>query len=100
MRLRGKTAIITGGTTGIGRASALLFAREGARIVVTDWREDRSAPVIDEIVQAGGEAVFVQADVSRREDNERMVDACIERYGQLDILFCNAGRFLPKLITE
>jgi NAD(P)-dependent dehydrogenase (short-subunit alcohol dehydrogenase family) len=100
MRLKGKTAIITGGTTGIGRASAALFAREGASVVVTDWRDDRSAPVIDEIAQAGGEGFFFKADVSRREDNERMIDACIERYGKLDILFCNAGRFLPKLITE
>ena len=69
-------------------------------MVVTDWREDRSGPVMEEIEQVGGEGFFVQADVSRREDNERMVDACIERYGKLDILFCNAGRFLPKLITE
>ena len=100
MILQGKTAIITGATTGIGRASAVLFAREGARVVVSDWRADRSAPVLDEINAAGGEAVFVQADVSRREDNERLVDACLDRYGRLDILFCNAGRFLPKLITE
>jgi NAD(P)-dependent dehydrogenase (short-subunit alcohol dehydrogenase family) len=100
MRLRGKTAIITGGTTGIGRASAVLFAREGAQVVVTDWRDNRSGSVMQEIEHAGGEGFFVQADVSRREDNERMIDACIERYGKLDILFCNAGRFLPKLITE
>jgi len=100
MRLKGKTAIITGGTTGIGRASAVLFAREGASVVVTDWRDDRSAPMLEEIAQAGGEGFFFKADVSRREDNERMIDACVERYGKLDILFCNAGRFLPKLITE
>ena len=100
MRLKGKTAIITGGTTGIGRASAVLFAREGAQVVVTDWREDRSGPVMQEIEQVGGEGFFIQADVSRRADNERLVDACIDRFGKLDILFCNAGRFLPKLITE
>jgi NAD(P)-dependent dehydrogenase (short-subunit alcohol dehydrogenase family) len=98
--LQGKTAIITGATTGIGRASAVLFAREGARVVVSDWRADRSVPVLDEIKAAGGEAFFFQADVSRREDNERLVDACVQRYGRLDILFCNAGRFLPKFITE
>ena len=100
MILQGKTAIITGATTGIGRASAVLFAREGARVVVSDWRADRSASVLEEINAAGGEGFFVQADVSRREDNERLVDACLDRYGRLDILFCNAGRFLPKLITE
>jgi len=100
MRLKGKTAIITGGTTGIGRASAVLFAREGAQVMVTDWRDNRSGPVMEEIEQVGVDGFFFQADVSRREDNERMIDACIERYGKLDILFCNAGRFLPKLITE
>src|SRR5438132_2898599 len=100
MRLKGKTAIITGGTTGIGRASAVLFAREGAQVVVTDWRDDRSGPVMKEIAQVGGEGSFFQADVSRRDDNERMIDACLERYGKLDILFCNAGRFLHKPITE
>ena len=100
MRLAGKTAIITGGTTGIGRASAVLFAREGASVVVTDWRDDRSAPVMEEIARTGHEGLFVRADVSRREDNERMIDACIERFGKLDILFCNAGRFLPKLLPD
>lgn len=100
MRLQGKTAIVTGGTTGIGRASAMLFAKEGAQVVLTDWREGRSGPVLDEISNAGGEATFVLCDVSKREDNERMVDLCVERYGRLDILFCNAGRFLHKLITE
>ena len=100
MRLQGKTAIITGGATGIGRASAVLFAREGAQVVITDWREDRSGPVLDEIGGFGGEAIFVRCDVSKREDNERVVDACIERFGKLDILFCNAGRFIHKYITE
>src|SRR5438874_522979 len=100
MRLKGKTAVITGGTTGIGKASAVLFAREGAQVVVTDWRGDRSAPVLEEIEGVGGDGFFVQADVSRRDDNERMIDACLQQYGKVDILFCNAGRFLPKLLTE
>src|ERR1044072_562197 len=100
MRLKSKTAIVTGGTTGIGRASALLFAREGAQVVISDWRNDRSEPVLQEIAQAGGEATVVPADVRSREDTERLVEACVDQYGKLDILFCNAGRFLPKLITE
>jgi NAD(P)-dependent dehydrogenase (short-subunit alcohol dehydrogenase family) len=100
MTLKGKSAIITGGTTGIGRATALLFAREGAQVVIADWRDDRYEPVLSEIRDAGGEAIFVQTDVTRREENERLISACVERFDRLDILFCNAGRFLPKLITE
>src|SRR5215210_8473400 len=100
MRLQGKTAIVTGGTTGIGGASAVLFAKEGAQIVITDYREGRSDPVLEEISGLGGEATFVLCDVSRPEDNARLVNLCIERYKKLDILFCNAGRFIHKLITE
>ena len=100
MRLRGKTAIVTGGTTGIGRASAVLFAKEGAQVVLTDYREGRSDPVLDEISSLRGEATFVLCDVSKPEDNERVVAACVERYGKVDILFSNAGRFIHKLITE
>lgn len=100
MRLQGKTAIVTGGTTGIGRATAVLFAREGAKVVITDYREGRSGPVLEEIGSFGGEATFVLCDVTKREDNERTVAECIERYGKLDILFCNAGRFIHRLITE
>jgi NAD(P)-dependent dehydrogenase (short-subunit alcohol dehydrogenase family) len=96
-RLHNKTAIITGASSGIGQASALLFAREGARVVAVDQREDPA--LIAAISAAGGEAFFVQADVSRRADNERMIERCLERYGRLDILFCNAGINLPKLIT-
>src|SRR5215213_4442843 len=100
MRLKGKIAIVTGGTTGIGRASAVLFAREGAQVVISDWRTDRSEPVIQEVAALGGKALIVQADVSSRSDNERLVETCVERFGRVDILFCNAGRFLPRVITE
>lgn len=97
-RLANKTAIITGATSGIGRATALLFAREGARVVAADLHEDQT--LIAEIERAGGTAIFVQADVSRRADNERLIDRCLEQYGQLDILDCNAGINLPKLVTD
>ena len=97
---RGKVVLITGGSRGLGLVLAREFAREGAQLVIADWRDDRYEPVIGEIESAGGEAIFVQTDVTRREDNERLVNACVERFGRLDILYCNAGRFLPKLITE
>ena len=68
------------------------------------WWSPTGAPtgggVVAEITAAGGEAVFVPTDVSRRADNERLMDACLDRYGRLDILFCNAGINLPKLITD
>ena len=99
-RLKGKTAVITGANSGIGRATARIFAREGVQVVVDDLNEVRGQQVIDEIRWAGGEAAFVRADVGRREDNEAMVDACVELYGKLDSLYCNAGTNLPKLITE
>ncbi len=100
MRLEGKVAIITGGTTGIGLASSVLFAKEGAKVVVSDWRDDRSGPVLKEIARVGGEASFVKCDVSKSKENDALVAECVKLYGKVDILFCNAGRFLHKLITE
>jgi NAD(P)-dependent dehydrogenase (short-subunit alcohol dehydrogenase family) len=98
MRLAGKTAVITGAGSGIGAAAAVLFAQEGARVVVADRQTDQGTAVVAAIMAAGGEAVFVPTDVSRRADNEHLLDACLARYGRLDILFCNAGINLPKLL--
>jgi NAD(P)-dependent dehydrogenase (short-subunit alcohol dehydrogenase family) len=100
MRLSGKAAVITGASTGIGRASALRFAEEGARLVLVDVRDAEGADVAREVERRGGTACFVSGDVGRREDNERALDLCAERYGTLDILFCNAGITLPKLLPE
>jgi meso-butanediol dehydrogenase / (S,S)-butanediol dehydrogenase / diacetyl reductase len=91
-RLAGKAAVITGAASGIGRASALRFAAEGARLVLADLEEPDAATM-----QAGH---FIRTDVRRRRDNERMIDACVERYGRIDILFCNAGVTLPKLLPD
>lgn len=100
MRLEGKAAVITGASTGIGRASALLFAREGARVLLADIQDEEGASVVREVEAAGGTATYLRTDVARREDNERMIDACISRFGRLDILFCNAGVTLPRLLPE
>lgn len=99
-KLEGRAAVITGASTGIGRASALRFAREGARVLVADIQDDEGAATVREIEAAGGTASYLRTDVARREDNERMIDVCIDRYGSLDILFCNAGVTLPRLLPE
>ena len=91
MRLRGKVAIITGGASGIGKATALLFAKEGAKVVVADQNEAGGKETVDHIRSDGGEAIFVRADVTSAEDVQGMVKAAIGAYGKLVILFNNAG---------
>ena len=91
MRLKGKTALITGAANGIGRESALLFAAEGANVVAVDLQEEAGQAVAAEIEAAGGTASFVRADVSSDADSAAMVAAAEERYGALHVLFNNAG---------
>jgi len=91
MRLEGKVALITGASSGIGRESALLFASEGAKVVVADVNDAAGAAVVSEIESAGGAAMYVHADVSKAADAEGMVRAAEERFGKLDVLFNNAG---------
>jgi len=90
-RLEGKVALITGAGSGFGRAASLLFAKEGARVVAVDWAAEGGKETVSTIEDSGVEAAFVQADVSKTEDVKRMVEAAVERFGRLDILFNNAG---------
>jgi NAD(P)-dependent dehydrogenase (short-subunit alcohol dehydrogenase family) len=90
-RLDSKTAIITGAGDGIGRATAILFAKEGAEVLVSDRDEDKGKETLNIIRESGGEASFVKADVSKEEDVKNMVDAAVNNYGKLNVLFNNAG---------
>ena len=90
-RLKNKVAIVTGGGSGIGRATCLLFAREGAKVVVADYVAEGGNETVKQIKTAGGEAVFVQADVSKSADVQNMIGATVRNYGRVDILFNNAG---------
>ena len=91
MRLKDKVALITGGSSGIGRETSLLFAAEGASVVVVDLNDAAGAKVVDEIKAAGGKAVYVHADVSKAADCENMVKVAEQTYGKLNIMFNNAG---------
>jgi meso-butanediol dehydrogenase / (S,S)-butanediol dehydrogenase / diacetyl reductase len=91
MRLDGKVAIITGAAAGIGRASALLFAREGAGIVAVDLDWEGNESLAAEILKAGGRAVAIAGDVSQAADVQRIVSGARAHFGKLDILFNNAG---------
>jgi 3-oxoacyl-[acyl-carrier protein] reductase len=91
MKLRDRVALVTGAGSGIGQATAALFAREGARVAVVDLREDAAKATAQAIEAAGGDALPVVADVSRAADNEAAVAAAVARWGRLDVFFANAG---------
>ena len=86
-RLNGKVAVITGAGSGIGRASALAFAQEGAKVIVSDLYLDAAETVAGDIQGAGGTALALKADVGKEEDIKRMIDTTVETYSGIDILF-------------
>ncbi|MBA7709023.1 2,5-dichloro-2,5-cyclohexadiene-1,4-diol dehydrogenase LinX [subsurface metagenome] len=90
-RIDDKVAVITGAGSGMGRAAAILFAKEGAKVVVGDWVTEGGEETVRMIKEAGGEAIFIKVDVSRTEDVKKMIKAAIDTYGKLDILYNNAG---------
>jgi len=96
MRLQDKVAIITGGGSGQGRATSLIFAREGAKVIVVDWNEQGGEETIQLIKQsnADAEAVFIKTDVSDENSVKEMVNTVYNRFNRIDILFNNAGNWL------
>lgn len=90
-KIDGKVAIITGAAAGIGKATAVLFAQEGAKVVVADFMDELGEETVKMINDSGGQAVFVHTDVSKAEDVHCMVKTAVDTYGRLDIVFNNAG---------
>jgi NAD(P)-dependent dehydrogenase (short-subunit alcohol dehydrogenase family) len=90
-QLENKVAIVTGAGSGIGKATAELFAKQGARVVISDISEENGNSAVDEIKKNGGQAFYVKADSSRPEDNEALVKQTLDKYGGVDIAVNNAG---------
>ena len=99
-QLEGKTAIITGGAGGIGRAAALLFAREGAAVTVVDLNQEGGVAVASEISGLGGSAIFERADVTSAADCRRVVERTVKAFGDVHLLFNNAGMIRRASVVE
>src|SRR5215472_9598235 len=96
-----RVVLITGGTTGIGRATALEFAREGAQVVVSGRRDEEGRQLVSELREAGAEAEFIRADVRREEDVRDLIDKTVARFGRLDVAVNTAGtEGVPGPVTE
>lgn len=100
MKLENKVAIITGAGSGIGKETALLFAREGARVVVADINEKGGSDTVEEIKRNGSDGVFVKLDASSREQSKQMAGEALSRYGRIDVLINNAGIVQDALILK
>ncbi len=99
-KLKGKSAIVTGATSGMGRAAAVLFAQEGASVVASGRDEERGAALVQEIRSAGGRAVFVAGDVSLLETNESLVATSVREHGGVDVVMANAGMLGLGSVTD
>ncbi len=100
MRVKDKVVIITGGGSGIGKETGLLFAKEGAKVVVADVNEKAGAETVDTIKNAGGDALFAKLDVSNREQTKQVVKDTIAKYGRIDVLINNAGIIQDALVIK
>ena len=100
MRLERQVALITGGTSGIGEATAYVFAREGAAVAITGRKETRGHAVTAKILENGGKAIFLRTDVRKAAECDRAVRETVDCFGRLDILFNNAGIFYPHDTLE
>lgn len=100
MRLENKVAIITGGGTGIGKETALLFAKEGAKVVITDINQESGNQTVKDVQEMGGEALYIRHDVSKEEDWKKVAEDTIKAFGKVDILFNNAGIYIIKPVAE
>ncbi|MCE2401202.1 glucose 1-dehydrogenase [Candidatus Poribacteria bacterium] len=100
MRLKDKVAIITGAASGIGKATAKLFAEHGAKVVIADIDEHGGSRTVTDIQGAGNEAIYVKTDVTIKNDTEQMVNQTVKTYGKLDILFNNAGIAMRLPVSE
>ena len=100
MRLENRVAIVTGGSAGIGRATALLLSREGARVVVGDYHEAAGRETVRMIEESGGTGLFVPTDVSEPDQVQAMVDKALQEYDGIDILFNNAGILFLGTVLE
>lgn len=99
-RVEGKVAIVTGGARGLGKASGVMLAKEGAKVVMTDRHADEGSAVVRQIEKDGGTAMFLAQDVAKEEDWKKVIDAVVKKFGKLDVLVNNAGVGINANIEE